>query len=678
MYPTQSLRSIESESESESESQPMPTAKMDMIGIGSTANYGSVQTLSQELIGTKFTKNFNAVTPATRKIIAETYFDIYATRRGDNNVKMERFTYNEFRVDKVEDVAKTVTGSELVNYLMSNQHTRNEEYMAMYQLFVNDEPDALDEMGLSAMTRANNDRIIQIETIGKMQDAWIMDTLIEMEWKGMKPSHTYSFLKDRVVINVAGDELVHVETVKYSTEQKTLLISVDVLRFYVQRDVDFIERVRLSLIDMCASKIKDLQRLHVIVSQHMVRHDVTHIKNHIHGGRGSNHVMFRKRIVEYADKYDRYMSELGCIEHIPLKSILQMNETSSYENPTEDTMTELTNRLKHAKSLTNAKEGVQKDILKQIRDRLLRAIDDSSHGINTITGESRSDIRNILANQLYALGSDYNTFNAHATSIIFTGSRGAGKHHVALVLSFVYRSIGYSLQGCLSKTCFGDIMGPIQTRDTSRINVYHDVSKLVDTYKYDALDGVLYIAPECPDRTRDTSSRLVDIDILSSIGRFTRDYPSLYTVVLACDNTDINKCIFGLDTETRATFSLHVRMEPHEINDLRLIFVHTVNMHFLQTGSNNEIDDILSEFIFVIMHKIDIGVEDAFIDQEHAVRVQLMGIFLQENLKLIVDHETLLIRPSDWNRDKMHIIQRTFIEYLKKYRNIDVTIHLDS
>jgi hypothetical protein len=119
-------------------------------------------------------------------------------------------------------------------------------------------------------------------------------------------------------------------------------------------------------------------------------------------------------------------------------------------------------------------------------------------------------------------------------------------------------------------------------------------------------------------------------------------------------------------------------MEPHEINDLRLIFVHTVNMHFLQTGSNNEIDDILSEFIFVIMHKIDIGVEDAFIDQEHAVRVQLMGTFLQENLKLIVDHETLLIRPSDWNRDKMHIIQRTFIEYLKKYRNIDVTIHLDS
>jgi hypothetical protein len=79
------------------------------------------------------------------------------------------------------------------------------------------------------------------------------------------------------------------------------------------------------------------------------------------------------------------------------------------------------------------------------RNRLIRAITDSDHGVVSLLGSTRDGVRSMLLEQIFLLSRTSRIFTHTFNNIILTGASGVGKTKLAQVTAYVLQQLGVLL-----------------------------------------------------------------------------------------------------------------------------------------------------------------------------------------------------------------------------------------
>lgn len=224
-----------------------------------------------------------------------------------------------------------------------------------------------------------------------------------------------------------------------------------------------------------------------------------------------------------------------------------------------------------------------------IKINLMEAINDSNHGLASVTG--RLEIKNRIASQIYSFSKGYKTFVNSFNNIAIIGPAGSGKSFIAQVLAFVFSKIGILVKNNIKIVTKADLVGQYIGQTAPRTR-----AALIET-----LEGILFIDEAYQLTCQGQGSKDYGGESIAELINFIDKYIGLSIVIVA-----------GYEKEMKGEF-----MKFNEGLPRRFPYIYTLKAYnnrqltdILLTNlveklpSNFQIDENVSNFIFSLISDI--------------------------------------------------------------------------
>jgi uncharacterized membrane protein YqgA involved in biofilm formation len=305
-----------------------------------------------------------------------------------------------------------------------------------------------------------------------------------------------------------------------------------------------------------------------------------------------------------------------------------------------------TKKMKDNSDITN---------IRNIRQNFIEAITDKDDGIMSITGDSRSYIRNNMTRQLYILSKGYKPFMDAFINMVFTGPAGVGKTKLAKAVGFMFSKSGVLL--------FGDVI-VVSPKDLVASFIGQTAGK-TSGILMKGLESVIFIdeAYQIMDcvNGKISDAKSFGRESITEIVNFLDKYIGLSIMIVAGYQKEIDGCFFGANQGLQRRFPIRWSLPKYSMLDLLNIFINEANRRI---GGNNFTKEI-SLYIYTIMVLLNNEDTDIFINQAGDI-MNLVSIFLN------VYYGSYGLEWGEYDSDLV-IVNETFNQFLKN-KNYVMTI----
>ena len=220
-----------------------------------------------------------------------------------------------------------------------------------------------------------------------------------------------------------------------------------------------------------------------------------------------------------------------------------------------------------------AKEKSQTEISTIIiSQNILSAIQDTKDGIETLTGDARSEMRDFLANQIFIFAKSINSFLDSFLNIAITGGPGTGKTKLAQVMGHVYGKLGLLLKDSnnvivgSAKDVVGNFVGQTATKTNKFLG--------------NGLESIIFIDEAysimgCTDKKMSVDG--YGAEAITEIVNFLDVYRGLSVLVIAGYAEEIQNCFFAANPGLSRRFANQYELKNYDSLDLTAQFIILVN-----------------------------------------------------------------------------------------------------
>jgi len=285
--------------------------------------------------------------------------------------------------------------------------------------------------------------------------------------------------------------------------------------------------------------------------------------------------------------------------------------------------------------------------IKMVRANFIEAITDTDNGIMSITGDSRSYIRNNMVRQLYILSKGYKPFMDAFLNMVFTGPAGVGKTKLAKAVGFMFSKSGILL--------FGDVI-VVSPKDLVAGWVGQTAGQTAGVLMK-GLESIIFIDEayqimDCVDG-RIAQGKSFGGESITEIVNFLDKYIGLSIMIVAGYQREIDGCFFGANEGLQRRFPIRWSLPVYSMIDLLNIFINEANRRL---GGNNFTTEI-SLYIYTVMKLLNDEDSDIFINQAGDI-MNLVSVFLN------VYYGSYGIEWGTYGSDLV-IVNETFNQFLK-------------
>lgn len=234
---------------------------------------------------------------------------------------------------------------------------------------------------------------------------------------------------------------------------------------------------------------------------------------------------------------------------------------------------------------SNLEEYSNETSVNKIKENFTLAITDDRRGLATIQGESRANVRSIVADQLYSLTRGPQVFINNFLNMIIMGKSGVGKTLVATVLAFVFSTCGLLATDNVFIVTRADLIGQYigQTAIKTRAQLFG------------ALDGILFI-----DEAYQLVTKGIGTDFgpeaITEIVNFLDKYIGLSRVFAAGYEKEIIDNFLGSNEGMPRRFPYQILLADYSLDDLYKILIKNLNNRFPNMFTPDDVN-----FIFTLL-----------------------------------------------------------------------------
>ena len=228
-----------------------------------------------------------------------------------------------------------------------------------------------------------------------------------------------------------------------------------------------------------------------------------------------------------------------------------------------------------------AKKKYEQDVdLGQLASNINDAINDSKNGVLTLSGDSRRNMRNFLANQIYLISRSIVPFIDSFLNISITGPPGSGKTKMASILAFVYAKMGILLKDYPNNILIGsakDVVSPFEGGTATKANSF--LGRGLESVVF--IDEAYSIMSCSNDKL--SSQQGYGPEAIAEIVNFLDVYRGLSVVVVAGYEKSLKNCFFGANQGLERRFPSSYMLESYSPDDLTVQFINLTNERQGQT-----------------------------------------------------------------------------------------------
>ena len=245
------------------------------------------------------------------------------------------------------------------------------------------------------------------------------------------------------------------------------------------------------------------------------------------------------------------------------------------------------------------------NVFKTVKSNLIKAITDEEDGIVSITGDTRTQIRNELCKQLFILSKGYRPFMDAFLNMVFTGPAGVGKTKLAKVFGFVFQNSGILLKGELVVVSPKDMVGEYVGH--TAVKAAGVLMKGLESVIF--LDEAYQIMPCSEGKITDTKS--FGPEAITEIVNFLDKNIGMSIMIVAGYEREMDGCFFGANEGLARRFPIRIGVPSYSNTDLLNIFL---NESVKRIGTNIFTKEI-SLYIYTLITKLSEKDPKIFINQ---------------------------------------------------------------
>jgi len=244
-------------------------------------------------------------------------------------------------------------------------------------------------------------------------------------------------------------------------------------------------------------------------------------------------------------------------------------------------------------------------IIKTVKKNLTTAITDEEDGIVSISGDTRTTIRNDLCKQLFILSKGYRPFMDAFLNMVFTGPAGVGKTKLAKTFGFVFQNSGILLKGELVVVSPKDMIGEYVGH--TAVKAAGVLMKGLESIIF--LDEAYQLMPCSDGKITDVKS--FGPEAITEIVNFLDKNIGMSIMIVAGYQREMDGCFFAANEGLSRRFPIRIGVPSYSNSDLLNIFL---NESVKRIGINIFTKEI-AMYIYTLIVKLNEKDPKIFINQ---------------------------------------------------------------